>query len=132
VLVGAAVFASVFHVHLSHGVGERSYVVTGSEGPRDSYTLGVGKLTLDLSGAKLADGETHVKASVDLGELRVIVPQDVALRVQADARLGEVHVLGKMTDGHNAKETLSQPGRQVLVLDTHVGVGQVRIVRAVR
>ena len=71
-----------------------------------------------------------MKARVDIGSLRVIVPQDVALEVRGDAQLGEVKVLGKSDDGRHARTSVVQTGKRVLVLDTHVGIGQVRVTRA--
>jgi phage shock protein PspC (stress-responsive transcriptional regulator) len=130
--ISAAAVASVFHVHLSHGVGNHNYVVTSAAELNRSYTLGVGKLTLDLREAGLGAGETHLKARVDVGEIRVIVPEGVALRVKAGAQIGQVEVLGKKDDGHHAERIVSQTGEQVLVLDAHVGLGEVHVDRAVR
>ena len=129
-LVGAAVIAATFDVHLGNGVGDRSYVVAGTQDLRSSYKLGMGELTLDLRNVRLTTPETRVKARVDIGSLRVIVPQDVALEVRGDAQLGEVDVLGKSDDGRHARTSVVQTGKRVLVLDTHVGIGQVRVTRA--
>ena len=46
--MGAAVVAATFNVHLGNGVGDRSYVVAGTQDLRNSYKLGIGELTLDL------------------------------------------------------------------------------------
>jgi phage shock protein PspC (stress-responsive transcriptional regulator) len=129
-LVGAAVIAATFDVHLGNGVGDRSYVVAGKQDLRSSYELGMGELTLDLRNVRLTTRETRVKARVDIGSLRVIVPHDVALEVRGDAQLGEVDVLGKSDDGRHARTSVVQTGKRVLVLDTHVGIGQVRVTRA--
>jgi phage shock protein PspC (stress-responsive transcriptional regulator) len=131
-LVGAAIVAATFNVHLGNGVGDRSYLVAGTQDLRSSYKLGIGELTLDLRDVKFTSPETHVKARVDVGSLRVIVPQNVALQVRGDAQLGEVHILGRSDDGRNATRSIVQTGKHVLVLDTHVGVGQVRVTRAVQ
>jgi phage shock protein PspC (stress-responsive transcriptional regulator) len=131
-LVGAAIVAATFNVHLGNGIGERSYVVAGTGDLRHTYKLGIGDMTVDLRDVRFTSRETHVNARVDIGNLRVIVPPDVALRVRGDAQLGEVHILGKTADGHNAKTAIAQTGKHVLILDTHVGVGQVRVTRAVQ
>jgi phage shock protein PspC (stress-responsive transcriptional regulator) len=131
-LVAAAVFAASFHVHLGHGVGDRSYVVSSVQDLRGRYELGIGNMTVDLSGVRFARGETHVSARVDVGKLRVIVPDGVALRVRGDAQVGRVELLGRSADGRNAKTSIDANGARVLVLDTHVGVGEVRVNRAVR
>jgi phage shock protein PspC (stress-responsive transcriptional regulator) len=129
-LIGAAIVASTFNVRLGNGVGDRSYVVAGTQDLRSSYKLGVGEMVLDLSDVRFTSADTHVKARVDIGSLRVIVPQNVALQVSGDAQLGEVHVLDKSDDGRHAETSLVQTGKHVLVLDTHVGIGQVRVTRA--
>ena len=131
-LVGAAIVAATFNVHLGNGVGDRSYVVAGTQDLRSSYKLGIGDMTVDLRDVRLTSPETHVKARVDIGNLTVIVPSNVALRVRGDAQVGQVHILGRSDDGRNATASVVQSGKHVLVLDTHVGVGQVRVVRAVQ
>jgi phage shock protein PspC (stress-responsive transcriptional regulator) len=131
VLVAAAVVVAAFDVRLGNGIGGRNYVVAGAGDLRDSYKVGIGDKTVDLRNVRLTNGKTHLNARVDVGNLRVIVPPDVALRVRGDAQLGEVEILGKSADGRNAKTAVNQPGKRVLVLDTHVGVGKVRVTRAV-
>jgi len=131
-LVGAAVVAATFNVHLGNGVGDRTYVVGGTQDLRGSYKLGIGEMILDLRNVPFTKAETHVKARVDIGSLRVIVPRDVAWEVRGDAHLGEVHILGKSDDGRHARSSIVQSGNHVLVLDTHVGIGQVRVTRAVQ
>jgi phage shock protein PspC (stress-responsive transcriptional regulator) len=131
-LVGAAIVAATFNVHLGNGVGDRSYLVAGTQDLRNSYKLGMGEMTLDLRHVRFTRPETHVKARVDIGSLHVIVPQNVALQVRGDAQLGDVQILGRSDGGHNARTSVAQTGKHVLVLDTHVGVGQVRVVRAVQ
>jgi phage shock protein PspC (stress-responsive transcriptional regulator) len=130
VLVGAAIVAATFDVRLGNGVGDRNYVVAGTGDLRGAYKLGMGDMTVDLSNVRFANGQTHVSARVDIGDLRVIVPENVALRVRGDAQLGKVEILGKSDDGRNAKAALDQAGKRLLILDTHVGVGQVRVTRA--
>ncbi|HYN51035.1 MAG TPA: PspC domain-containing protein [Thermoleophilaceae bacterium] len=131
-LILAAVFTAVFDVHLGRGVGERSHVVGSVEELRSDYRLGIGDLRLDLRSLALPVGETHVDVEVDVGELRVLVPDDVALRVRAEAQLGEIDLLGETVDGHQAEAQLDETGARVLVLDAHVGLGVVQITRAVR
>jgi phage shock protein PspC (stress-responsive transcriptional regulator) len=132
ILVAAAVFAAIFHVHLGQGIGDRKYVVAGADELRRNYRLGIGDMTVDLSNVQFKAGETHVGTRVDVGELRVVVPQNVALQVHGDAQLGQVEVLGDSADGRNVDRSVDQAGRRVLVLDAHVGAGVVRVMRAVR
>jgi phage shock protein PspC (stress-responsive transcriptional regulator) len=130
VVVAAAI--AIFDVDLDHGVGDRSYVVTSMDDLEDEYRLAVGALDLDLRSLQLPAGETHVDARVDIGDLLVIVPADVALQVRATAEMGDVALPeGLGGDGRNVESTITESGDRVLVLDAHVGAGAVRIERAV-
>ena len=129
-LIAVAVFVAYFDVHFGRGIGERSHVVANQGDLRSDYRLGIGDLRVDLSSVALPVGETHLETRIDVGELRVIVPDDVALRVRADAELGEIDLLGETVDGHDVDARLDETGARVLVLDAHVGVGALKITRA--
>ncbi len=109
------------------------YVVTSVQDLRSDYRLGIGSLELDLSALQLPVGETHVDASVDVGDLHVIVPAGVALRVHGTTEVGEVDLPGNVGgDGRNVESDFVTTGKRVLVLDAHAGLGSVRVERAVR
>ena len=131
-LVTAAIFVAIFPVHLSHGVGNKSFTPTSVAALERTYRLGVGELDLDLTNVRLPVGETRVNARVDYGDLRVVVPSDVAVRAYGKARLGYVDVLGDEDDGRNADERARAAGRRVLVVDARVQVGSVRIEHSLR
>jgi phage shock protein PspC (stress-responsive transcriptional regulator) len=125
VLVAAAIIVAFawFDVSLSDGVGDRAYHPTAAD-VRPAYALGVGDLRLDLSHVK---APAHVKASVGIGKLNVIVPRDAAVAVDAKAKAGDVNVFDRHDDGKNAAV---QSGEGGLVLDARVGAGQIDVVRA--
>jgi predicted membrane protein len=132
VLIAAAVFAAVVHVHLGRGVGDRTYFVS-TQDLRDDYRLGVGDLRVDLSDVQLPSGTTELKTSVDVGRLTVVVPPNVALRVKGDANYGKVTLLGDSSDGHNVNKTIDGgKAARVLALNAHVGAGSLYVERAVR
>jgi phage shock protein PspC (stress-responsive transcriptional regulator) len=130
--VALAVFAAVVHLHVGRGVGDRTYEVAGYQDLRQGYKLGIGDLRVDMSNVRFPAKETRVVARVDVGSLTVTVPRDVALQVHGDAQFGNVDLLGNTADGHNAERTVDQTGKRVLVLDAHVGAGNLRDERAVR
>jgi phage shock protein C len=130
VLAFVAVLVAAFDVHLRHGVDERSHVVASMEELRSEYLLGIGELRVDLRSLDLPAGVTRVEARVDIGALDVIVPDNVALRVSATSRLAEIDLLGEVVDGLNAEASVDQTGDRVLALDAHVGLGSLRITRA--
>ena len=102
-----------------------------SHEPEPGRVSVVGKLKGTGKG-QFAKGETNVRARVDVGNLRVIVPNDIALRVDGDAQLGQVQMLGKTADGRNVDRHVAETGKRELVLKAHVGVGKVQVTRAVR
>jgi phage shock protein PspC (stress-responsive transcriptional regulator) len=132
VLIALASLAAAFHVHLGNGVGDRRYAVTSTTDLRPDYDLGIGNLRLDLSRLNVPPGETSVKARVDVGKLYVIVPAGVALRVHAHTQAGKVELLGQEMNGTSVDRTLEEKGKRVLVLDAHVGAGDLQVLRAVR
>jgi phage shock protein PspC (stress-responsive transcriptional regulator) len=132
VLVFAAIAASVFHVHLGNGIGDREYTAVTAGQLESSYELGIGTLRLDLSGLTLPAGTTReVKARVDVGDLQVTLPSGVAVQVVGHARAGNVRLLGEESDGWEAERRVVEAGDPTLVLDARVGAGSVRVDRAV-
>jgi phage shock protein PspC (stress-responsive transcriptional regulator) len=132
-LTAAAIFVAIFPVHLSHGVGEKTYAPTNVAALERTYRLGIGKLNLDLTNVRLPVGETHVRARVDYGDLLIVVPSDAAVRAYGKARLGYVNVLGDEDDGRNADERATgSAAARVLVVDARVQVGSVRIEHSLR
>lgn len=131
-LASAATLGAIFDVHLRHGVGDRTYQVATVGALQSRYELGIGNLRVDLRDVRLPVGETHLKARVDIGNLDVIVPADAALQVNADAQAGRVDLLGSTADGRDVDKHLTQTGTRVLVLDAHVGAGNLHVSRAVR
>jgi phage shock protein PspC (stress-responsive transcriptional regulator) len=121
-----AITFSVFDVSLNDGVGDRSYTPAAVADVRDRYELGIGTLDLDLSNLP-PNRVVETEARVGIGDLKVIVPQDATVAVDASARAGSVDVLGQEEDGSHAS-VVTGDGRYKLVL--HVGAGQIDVVRA--
>lgn len=132
VLAGGAVVATTFHIHVGDGTGDRIYSPAGAGDVHRDYKLGIGTLRVDLGNVRLPAGETDVKARLGIGHLEVVVPPDVSVRVKGDTQLGTVRVLDRRDDGRNASVTLDGNGRRVLVLDAHVGIGNLDVTRSLR
>ncbi len=126
-LVTAVVVAFAwFDVSLSDGVGDHSYAPAAAASVQPSYKLGVGNLRLDLSDITPAT-RMRVRASVGVGELKIIVARDAAVTVNAHAKVGDLYILHRHDDGKNASV---QTGSGGLVLDAKVGAGRIDVVRA--
>jgi phage shock protein PspC (stress-responsive transcriptional regulator) len=123
-----AAAASLVDVPVKGGVGDRTWDPVASVRP--AYRLGVGDATLDLT--NVAADRVDTKASVGIGHLRVLVPHDATVDVDAHAGLGEVRVLGRTADGSDAERSVVETGSELgphVTLDVRVGIGQVEVVR---
>src|SRR5262245_36593778 len=136
ILLGVvAILASTISLHLDDGIGDRHYAPTTAAGLKDSYQLGIGELELDLGRLELPPGKTTVRASLGIGHLLVTVSRDVAVRVQSHVDWGDNEVLGNEANGREVDNNVDRAGAAgapLLVLDTHLGAGQIEVVRAVR
>ncbi|GAA6526306.1 PspC domain-containing protein [Intrasporangium sp. DVR] len=138
-----AMVASLFATVMPHGltqpfsVGERRHEPTALvEG--QSYQLGAGRLDLDLTRADLSGpGVEQVRATVGLGELNLVVPEDVRVTVNASGRAGEILAEGsneggaRTSRGGTALEetfTFGPVGAEdAIVIDAEVGLGEITI-----
>jgi phage shock protein PspC (stress-responsive transcriptional regulator)/predicted membrane protein len=132
VLLATAVVAIVsafawFNVSLGDGVGKRTYIPTQVADVHSTYALGVGNLLVDLSHVR-PNEPVYLTAKVGLGKLRVIVPQNVAVRVDASAKVGDIWVFSQHDDGTHA--AISTGGGNGFTIYAKVGAGRVDVVRA--
>lgn len=116
---------------VSGGIGD------AVEEPRSSAELepfrhGIGKLTVDLTDPALElDGAT-VEASVGIGELLVLVPDDVDLTIDAHVGAGHIQALEREEDGVDVDLDwiTGTSGSEEVELDLDVGIGNLRVERA--
>ena len=133
VLTVVLTIGTFVRIPFAGGVGDRT------ERPstlRDrSYELSIGKLTVDLGGAvpgEGASGAVRIAARVGIGQLVVIVPDEIpCVSAHARAGLGEVNVFGGTRGGigpdlRTEAVCLAAP---VLSLELSVGLGQVEVRR---
>jgi predicted membrane protein len=114
----------------SGGVGE------STERPETAADLepfrhAIGKLTVDLTAAELdLDGQT-IEASIGIGELLVLVPEDTDITVDAHVGAGNVDALGEEENGFDVDfDWISgTSGTQELTLELEAGIGDVRVER---
>jgi hypothetical protein len=110
-------------------------------GVRQSYDLGTGVGTLDLSRLDLKKGQTvATQADVGMGRLLIIVPADVTLKLSIDVGVGDIQLPGDdekdvdVAPGKHKEVTLAPTtggtGTGTLDLDLRVGIGQAEVSRA--
>jgi phage shock protein PspC (stress-responsive transcriptional regulator) len=108
---------------------------------RPHYELGTGVATLDLTRLDLTKNQTvTTQADVGMGQLRIVVPRDVAVRLSIDVGVGDIQL-----PGDNEKDVDVAPGKRkevtlpattggkdtaTLDLDLRVGIGQAEVTRA--
>lgn len=123
-----AVSASTADVRIGGGVGDRTWQPTSASTLARRYSLGMGQATLDLRRIVDLRGTRHVKASVGVGELRVLIPADIDVDVTASVGIGNAELPGRPSDdgvGQDATAFYDAPGTDLLVLDLHIGIGHV-------
>jgi phage shock protein PspC (stress-responsive transcriptional regulator) len=125
-LVTVAGLLFAVRVPVFAGAGDRTYTDLHSK-----YTLGVGKLSVELGDEHLPKGQTFVKATLGIGEMHVIVPANATVDLDAHVQAGKVLALGRKDDGthvHTSFVDRTGSGR-VLVLDLHTGLGKIVVER---
>jgi phage shock protein PspC (stress-responsive transcriptional regulator) len=101
--------------------------------PHYAVTLGNGRL--DLTGLRLADGQTvTTSVAVGVGQTHVILPPNVDAQVSCQTQIGEVDCLGRTGSGHPSRVDVTDngpdgPGGGKLILNVHSGIGQVHVER---
>jgi hypothetical protein len=131
VLTGVMVIGSAIDFPLGGGVGEREERPATLGELRDEYQLGLGQLTVDLTDLSTAqlDADARTRVRVGIGQLVVIVPEGLAVQVEARATVGNVRVFEEEKGGFGV-ERQAGPGRgAVLDLVLSVGLGEVEVRR---
>jgi phage shock protein PspC (stress-responsive transcriptional regulator) len=127
-LASAAAFVAPF-LHLGDGVGNRSYQPAVAASVQSQYRLGIGNLDVDLSHVSFGSKPTTVELRLGIGKLRVTVPHDATVLTHAHVAWGDAWILGDDQNGHAVHADVGDPQAR-LVLDVHVGIGKVEVVRA--
>lgn len=134
VLTGVMVIGSAIDFPLGGGVGERLERPATVAELRDEYVLGIGQLTVDLTDLSTAELGTDLRTRVrvGIGQLVVIVSEELAVLVEARATVGNVRVFEDEEGGFGA-EREAGPGLDgrgpVLELVLSVGLGEVEVRR---
>jgi len=118
-----------------YGFGDYRPDLAGMEIRDENFSHGFGDFDLDLTRVQIPEGRhaARVRAWLGFGDLTVILPRELAVRVQASAGLGEVSVLGRKHEGIGPtaevqSEDYATAPRQ-LDLEASVGLGEVKVVR---
>jgi phage shock protein PspC (stress-responsive transcriptional regulator) len=118
--------ASLISVPLEGGWGTYRYSPATGEQLLDEYRLVGGQIRLDLTDVERTTDPIDVAASVGVGEIRVLLPDDADLELDAAVGGGVLRVLGESQDGTRLEEHATLDGNgQSFVLDVEAGWGTV-------
>jgi phage shock protein PspC (stress-responsive transcriptional regulator) len=134
-LVVATSIAGVSHVGLRGGVGDRTWAPRTVAGLHDTYRLGIGEATLDLTRLRLAPGETvDLRVRQGVGDLEIILPDGVSADVDMDVNAGEIRLpVGEQRNGTSVHRRYVDPRdttSPVITIDAELGVGSLEVRRA--
>jgi phage shock protein PspC (stress-responsive transcriptional regulator) len=141
-LIGLAVPLSVVGIGLTavspsgwHGVGDIDITPTKISQVRPQYNTSAGSVDIDLTQLPEA-GRVRSNIDVDLGDVRVVVPQnaDVFLRCHTD--VGEINCFDLVKDGINDRDDSrivdygdDGPGGLEVRMNIEVGAGSLEVTR---
>ncbi|MEU1147188.1 PspC domain-containing protein [Streptomyces sp. NPDC005863] len=136
-LAGAAALPKNITTHYAR----TDWIPVAAADVRPRYEVGLGTGTLDLRKVEIGKGKSlSTGAEVGVGDLRVIVPKDATVRLNAEVGLGDIVLPqdeGKDLDiapGREKNVTLEPPAgaKDGGTIDLHleVGVGQAKVTRA--
>jgi len=121
-------------IHLGGRVGDAAWTPTSIISNAD-YRLGVGNGVLDLSGLPTEGlSEAKIPAYVGMGQLKVVVPQDLTVKVKGHVGLGEILLpndAGSSGQGGSdvSRSIVIGDGPTEVVVDAGVGIGQLTVVK---
>ncbi len=128
-----AMLGALLDVPVRGGVGDRHHRPVATSELEDEYRLLAGTLVVDLRDVQLGAGTTEVEASTVLGEVRVQLPDDVAVAVDSGVGGGTANVLGVVQDGlsvDNDRQTEDyDTADRRLHLRVGVGLGEITVTR---
>jgi phage shock protein PspC (stress-responsive transcriptional regulator) len=127
----ATTVAAATDQRLSGGVGERTWTPQTVAAAERPYRLGIGDAELDLTQLP-AGSDADVDVRLGVGGLRVYVPADARVLVDAEVGAGNVALFGREHDGTDVDVTTNavprgEPSGSVIRIDAEVGLGEVRV-----
>lgn len=134
VLAIPLILLSTLGVPLRGTIGDADWAPAAAADVHPLYQIGVGNGSLDLTNAAPGPGRTlHIRTQIGVGDLHVILPPDVDVKVQAHDGIGTLNAGDTLdTSRWNVNESFDMPthsahpqGTIVLVVD--VGVGDVNL-----
>lgn len=113
-------------LRVNRGVGEGTIDLSAVDVTSVRGTLGVGETTFDLSGARPHDVSVDLQGGI--GQLTLILPNDMAVRVVAEKGIGEINTESFRSIGSDTwVNELDGKGGPTMTIRVTQGIGEVRI-----
>ena len=131
-VVPFALTTTLVRVPFSGGTGERFFTPATAAEAANPYHLAAGQLNVDLTEMDWSQ-PVRIEATVALGELDVIVPDDVRAEVHSHVGAGSIVLFGEERTGTDVDfDTVdgSDASTATLVLDARTSFGQIVVDRA--
>ncbi len=91
----------------------------------------IGDIRLDLSQEQIPEGETPYDVSALIGDITILVPQDIAVSVDADVSVGDLNIFGRREDGIGRHIQYESPGyaeaTRKVKIHAHLMVGDITV-----
>ena len=127
-LLPFAIAASLIHVPFEGGFGSLEVRPASVDDLDPEYRLAGGQIYLDLTRIEDDGNPIEVDASVAMGDLLVVLPEDAGAELNTAVGAGTMLVLGDADEGTNLerRDVIEGDGPQ-FVLDLGTGLGIVRV-----
>jgi phage shock protein PspC (stress-responsive transcriptional regulator) len=110
--------------------GERTFRPATVAELGDGYEMGAGSMRIDLRDVELPPGRTDLPLELGLGEIQVLVPDDMCVITDGTISLGAVDTGSGEEGGVDvdlADHRIPDPGMAYLRLDVDLGIGALRV-----
>lgn len=132
VVLPLAATAAFLTVPLEGGMAVNDFRPQNIAEVQGAYRLVAGRLRIDLTDLDAAATPVALSASVGVGEIFVIVPEDASVEVTGTVQAGQLLLFGREHTGTGLSDRISGSGNGsgvVLILRLDVGIGQVQVER---
>ncbi len=131
IMVPTLMFSPVFELEWEGDGFDRRAAPGTFTGLERTYELDLGSLEIDLRELPWDGEEVEIDASVNAGEIEILVPDGVGIVGSASVDIGEVSGLGRSRGGlGDLHLEWNEPGELgTILLDAEVNIGQIEIRR---
>jgi len=118
-------------------IGDRAIRLAPGSDTGIQWQQGIGRLRIDLRDLEFTEGAdlTTITASVGIGQLEVVVHQDVTIDVNGSVNIGQILLYNEqVASGVRVQHRVvvpaaDQPAAGTVRLDLEVGVGEITVIR---